>query len=358
LLQQTKQNCNSLYSKRLNKYNKHSWEELQMNIREINKPVTAKSLNESMAKRFGKKVALEKFTLEQLQNVRNKVRTTLSQVETNESFNSVQTTEYQKNKLFLDVLNAEISEREHIAEANDCDKTCPKSCPDCGGTGDPEKFKAMQKEAVDQNDDGKNNFDDVKIARMMASGMSKEEAIAKLKKKNESVIKEGAEDEAELVMASKDMVDRVTSWMEDTAEMQTESMLELADAIRDEKGQEASDAFVQTVKPALESLYSAMESTRQSLIQGVGQLTGEAEPAMDMGAEPEGEEPAMEPTVDQDAAADTGVDLGGEDDFGAAAPAAGGEEEAGRAKRESVKRSKKSMLETSRRLGTILSKKK
>lgn len=25
--------------------------------------------------------------------------------------------------------------------ANDCDETCPKSCPDCGGTGDPAKFK-------------------------------------------------------------------------------------------------------------------------------------------------------------------------------------------------------------------------
>jgi hypothetical protein len=26
--------------------------------------------------------------------------------------------------------------------SNDCDETCPKSCPDCGGTGDPEKYKA------------------------------------------------------------------------------------------------------------------------------------------------------------------------------------------------------------------------
>jgi len=34
-----------------------------------------------------------------------------------------------------------------FAEASgDCDETCPKSCPDCGGTGDPEKYKAMQKE--------------------------------------------------------------------------------------------------------------------------------------------------------------------------------------------------------------------
>jgi hypothetical protein len=28
--------------------------------------------------------------------------------------------------------------------ANDCDETCPKSCPDCGGTGDPEKYQAMK----------------------------------------------------------------------------------------------------------------------------------------------------------------------------------------------------------------------
>ena len=180
--------------------------------------------------------------------------------------------------------------------------------------------------------------------------MSKEQAIAKLKEKNESVIKEGAEDQAELVMASKDMVNRVTSWMEDTAEMQTESMLELADAIRDEQGQQASDAFVQTVKPALESLYSALESTRESLTQGVGQLTGEAEPVADMGTDPIDTDMDMEPTVDSDA------DLGASLD--AAPAAAGGEEEAGRAKRESVQRKKKAMIETSRRLGTILSKKK
>ena len=277
-----------------------------------------------MAKRFGKKVALEKFTLEQLENVRNKVRTTLSQVETNESFNSVNTTEYQKNKLFLDVLNAEIAERENIAE---------KEMPDGDGDGVPPW--------ADKDDT------DPEVG-------SEEQEKAK-KDKKESIVKEGAEDEAELVMASKDMVNRVTSWMEDTAEMQTESMLELADAIRDEKGQEASDAFVQTVKPALESLYTAMESTRESLIQGVGQMTGEAEAAPMMGDEAPAEPGTdMEPTVDQE----TGVDLGGDDGMAAAPAAAGGQEEAGRAKRESKKYAKKRMLETSRKLGTILSKKK
>ena len=86
-----------------------------MNISEFAKPVTAKKLNESLAKRFGKRIALESFTLAQLHNARNKLRTRLSQIEMNESFSSVvESDEYQKSKLFLDVLNAEISERGDI----------------------------------------------------------------------------------------------------------------------------------------------------------------------------------------------------------------------------------------------------
>ena len=362
-----------------------------MNIREISKPVTAKSLNESLARKFGKKIALEKFTLEQLENVRNKLRTTLSQVETNESFNVVQSESYQKNKLFLDVLNAEITERSEV--------TSEAAKPDFADIdGDGDKDEDMKKAAKDKKEGGDKPEDAAKglsdNQKKLPAGLQK--AIAK--KTNEALkiptkdangnpqpytapgngkcapgyvldttsdkgsamcvpekrvkrdVKEGAEDQAELVMAAKDMVNRVTGWMEDTAEMQTESMLELADAIRDEQGQEKSDAFVQTVKPALEGMYTAMESTRQSLTQGVGLLTGEAEPAMDMGADPEGD---MEPTVDMDAPTDD-LDVS----LDAADAAAGGDEEAGRAKRESVKRSKKAMLESSRRLGTILSKKK
>jgi hypothetical protein len=135
--------------------------------------------------------------------------------------------------------------------------------------------------------------------------------------------------------------------------MQTESMLELADAIRDEMGAQQSEAFTNAVKPALEQLYASMETTRIALTTGVGMLTGEGEtPAADMGAEADMDMDAeagaegMEPTDDLDA------DM---DDFAAAAPAVGGEAEAGRERRESKAYAKKAMLERSRRLGTILS---
>ena len=230
-----------------------------MNIREISKPVTAASLNESLAKRFGQRINLGKFTIEQLQDVRNKVRTTLSQVETNESFNSVQKEAYQKSKLFLDVLNAEISER------GDIDEAAKPDFLDVDKDGD--KKEPMKKAAKDAGKGKK-------------GGKPKKGVVPpQFKKKNESIVKEGAEEAAELVMAAKDMVDRITGWMEDTAEMQTESMLELGDKIRDELGIDQSETFINTVKPALGSLFTSLESTRDSLTSGVAILTGEGAPS-------------------------------------------------------------------------------
>lgn len=253
-----------------------------MNISEFAQPVTSKTLNESLAKRFGKKINLESYTLEQLQNARNKIRTKLSQVETNESFNAVHNETYQKTKLMLDVLNAEISERGHVEI-------------------------------------------------------------------EESTLAEGAEDHAELVMAAKEMVDRLTGWMEDTAEMQTESMLELADAIRDEMGAEASETFTNTVKPGLDSLYTAMESTREALTSGVAQITGDEAAMPTMGDDDMDMD--MDPDMDDDMALDAEPtdDIEGDDDFGADASAAGGEEPEERMKRESV---------NPRNLAKTLSKKK
>ena len=158
-------------------------------------------------------------------------------------------------------------------------------------------------------------------------------------KEDKKKVKEGAEEEASLVMAAKDMVDKVTGWMEDTASMQTETILELGDAIRDEEGTEKSESFINAVKPALESLYTSLEATREALTGGVAVLTGEGAPTDTMGAD--AEEPAMEPTDDAD------MDMPDQsDDFGASEPATGGEEPADREKRESFIRLSRRLAET------------
>ena len=163
-----------------------------MIISEFAKPVTAKSLNESLAKRFGKRIALESFTLQQLQDARNKLRTRLSQIEVSESFNTViESDDYQRQKLFLDVLNAEIAERGDIEEEALEEKAKPDFL-DMDKDGD--KKEPMKKAIKDKKSKG--------IQAMKDAGNKKADAEAK-----ESVVREGAEDQAEIVMAAKDMVD-------------------------------------------------------------------------------------------------------------------------------------------------------
>jgi hypothetical protein len=339
----------------------------------MNKPATSKQLNETMAKKFGTKIDVASFTLEQLQDARNKIRSKVFDIETNESFGGLSHNKtYSKNKLFLDVLNTAIGERADIQDApleeaqSAAQKAAFQKMLDKKSGKDQKtkpEDKATKADSKPKPKDGKMPMDD-----NGTPGDKSDDKPAFLKKKNESkhidegkdiinnyyasLLKEGEEDKAELVMASKDMVDRLTGWMEDTAEMQTESMLELADAIRDEMGAQQSEAFTMAVKPALEQLYASMETTRIALTTGVGMLTGEGEaPPMDMGTDAPVDDVAMEPTDDMDMEAD--LEVG--DEFGAAAPAAGGDDEAGRAKRES-RMQKKKMIETSRRLGSILSK--
>ena len=146
----------------------------------------------------------------------------------------------------------------------------------------------------------------------------------------ESVINEGELENAELVLAAKDMVDRIQGMVEDLGEMQNEQLGPLTDAIRDEMGTDVADTFKASMEQVIVGALDGMRQTRDMAEQSSRILQGEAPMDM-MGADPEAmpaEEPAMEPTTDME------MDMEQpEEDFAAADAAQAGNEELGRERR-------------------------
>ena len=78
---------------------------------DLNKPLTAAALNESLYKQFNVKINFDKYTREQLEDARNKYRTKISTQESGANFNDLLKNEaYQRDKFVLDVLNTRIKE--------------------------------------------------------------------------------------------------------------------------------------------------------------------------------------------------------------------------------------------------------
>ena len=310
-----------------------------MQIRELSKPVTSKQLNENAAQKFGYKLNLEQFTDVQLEDARNKLRTKISQFELSESFDPVhESHDYQKTRIFLDVINQEILERELHEEADKDDEQGKKKMNKKANES-LAKFNGMvtrAKELTVPNSWIESAIKGIHLGESDRHELQSELVIRYELSESQAnyVMNEGEEDKAAIIMATKDMVDRITGWLEDTAAMKAEQLLELTDSIREQLGSDTAQSYEEAVKPALEAIYTALETSRTGLSSALSVVSGSEPPAAaggmagGMGGAPTmgGEEPAM---------AEPGT------------PEPPDALDAGRAKRESV--------DYSRRLGQILS---
>ena len=152
-------------------------------------------------------------------------------------------------------------------------------------------------------------------------------------------------DQAELVLAAKDMVDRLQKMAEDLASMQVEDLMPLTDAMRESFGTEQANAFSASADSVLAAALETIKGTREQMDQAVMVLTGEGAPMNDMmGGEmpPAGDmgDPMADPMMDDPMA------VPGEDEFAGDEAAAGDEgEPLGRIPKESLENAKKLLLQ-------------
>jgi hypothetical protein len=329
-----------------------------MQINDLNQPMTSLRLNESLSKNFGYKLKLENFSDAQLEDARNKLRTKVSQYEMNESYNTVvENTDYQKTRMFLDVVNQEIFERANCEEV-DVETTPKKKKQKNEGYAQRTLRQRAQKLSVPES------WINSAIRRITLGESNRRELTAELKVRydlNESqaswILLENEETKAEVIMATRDIVDRITGWLEDIAAMRSEQFLELLDEIKQIAGSEVSQRYSDAVRPALENIYNALEQSRQGLTTGLAIISGD-EPETLGAPTPGGPEKPNTSISPSAPPAPGGAPMPAPG--GAPMPAPGGAPmpepegepvpDAGRLKRESV--------EYSRKLGMMLSSKK
>jgi len=170
------------------------------------------------------------------------------------------------------------------------------------------------------------------------TGAPATESIQRTQGESMSNLREGEVQQASAIVTAKTMVDRVSRWIEELSSMENDTLLQLGDSIRDEMGQEQAKGFISSVAPAIQQALENLKSTRETMATGVRQLTGEEQGAEMLGGEPAGMGGDEMGPAEPDAM-NMGGDMGGEDEFAAAEPAAGGLGDAGREQRESINRS-------------------
>lgn len=318
-----------------------------MQIKDLSQKVSSKKLNESMAKTFGYKLKLEQFSDPQLEDVRNKLRTDLSQMEMNESYdNIVENPQYQKTRALLDVINQTILEREETAAIAESTGQESKR------VSDEAMISAIQHRAAKMA--VPESWIKNAIKRIQLGESDRRELAAELTLRydlSESqaswMLLEGEEQKAENILATKDMVSKITNWIEDAAAMKADQLLELLDSIRAEQGSEVSGQFNQIVSQALDGLYTALVSAREGLSQGLALVSGEQGEMMG-GASAQAGLPVAGAVPPQAPGAVPGQE----------APIAGAESELPPEPADDIGRMKRESVEYSRRLGMLLSSKK
>ena len=280
---------------------------------ELTKPVNSTTLLNQFESRFGQTMNLEGLTKENLEDLANSVRTKIHTITDNLHFGKeLNDNEYQKSQMMLDILNQSIKEYG-------------------GAQMDPQaKAAAQGMSAQNKLENGQALTPDER--KTVAKVLPKE--MAKMPKgTGKMVASEGVEEQSELILAAKDMMDKVTGYLEDLATMKTEGMLELSDRIRDEMGAEKSDAFLQKIQPAIEQAESTLSQTRQDLDAGVRILTGEEQSTDSIGTDTLDTD-TMNTDTDLDSLENPEADAEA-DEFGATDAEAGGTEPEGREQRES-----------------------
>ena len=256
---------------------------------------------------FGSRMKFDQITGQQARKMLNRVRGVLGETRRQPSFH-----QSERNPAYLKLLMMEQALTARIKEA-----IAPPAPAAPGAPAAPNLSQATStvkdpklKAALDKSTKGQTLTPDEQKMVAGAAMMAAENRLRRAYR----MLKESEVQQAQVVLAAQDMVDKMQSMLEDASEMQFKELPALVDSIKNQVGIDQAAQFNTDATAALTGLVQNLQGAKQQLDQALGVVTGTTPPP-DAGMAAMGGAPS--PAGDMAAA--------GMDDLDAAAGMAGDE---------------------------------
>jgi hypothetical protein len=268
---------------------------------------------------FGSAMSFDQLTAAQCRNMLSRVKTVLGENRRSAGFHtSEQNPAYLKLVMMEQALTARLKEAMPVppgtiaapgATAAPAAATAQQTAQVLATQKDPKVKAALEKAAKGQS----LNPDEQKIV----SGVALTKTESKLRNAYR-MLKESEVQQAQVVLAAQDMVDKMQGMLEDVSELQFKELPALVDSIKNQVGIDQATQFNTDATGALTGLMQNLQGAKQQLDQALGVVTGQQSagiPGMDAGADLA--------AAGADMAAGADAEVAGLDDLDAAADDAG-----------------------------------
>ena len=279
-----------------------------MKLQDLAAPQKTKQIAKVMESHFGKSIAFESISKRQAHEMLNRVRGLISEHRRQPEFHSSERNPaYLKLVMMEQALASKLSEQDVAPMAGQTATT--------GQT--PQQAAALQ--AQQQVQKRKQIQDQMRELDKQKAELQKQLSMAESGHSLRRKLKESEVQQAQVVLASQDMVDQVQKMIEQVTSMQFKDLPALVDQIKNEVGVDQAQQFNADATAALAGLTQNLQGSKGQLDAALGVVTGQAPavpgadiapaelPAPDMGAE---ELPAVEPEEEEEESSDLEVSLG------------------------------------------------
>jgi hypothetical protein len=242
-----------------------------MKLQELSAPTPSKQIAKVFESYFGGRIRFDQLTPGQTKAMLGKVQGILGEHrKTSARHNSEQNPKYLQLVMMEQALVSRLKENVMPASSGAAPAAAPAAgtAPAAGAAPkDPKLAAALKKSAAGQT----LNPEEQKLVAGAAMMQAESRFRRMARRLNESEIQQ-----AQVVLAAQDMVDKMQSMVEDVSELQFKELPALVDSIKNQVGIDQATQFNQDATAALTGLLQNIQGAKQQLDAALGVVTGQA----------------------------------------------------------------------------------